>query len=384
MTKLEKLTEIFNNINEKSIWNKNVTAYGYQFNYNTLIRPALSKYWFEECKTEEFICPLNSESENHNRPGTIKESIEYVTVHDTASSKDTADEYAHARYVSNGGGGTSWHYSVGSVSSVHQIPDNEVAYHAGDSLDVRFVLTNTGVKGTNPTPNVTIYEGYYYLDGQKTIIQTPIVSYELNKNGDLVYASDGITQTKKAPSNAKVGEIACTLSTNDINDAGIRVDLKEDGYYYMGPTYYNATYKLIANRGGNLNSIGIESMVNEGSNLMRTWHRLAKLVAHLLVDNNLPTSRVKPHHFFSGKPCPMTLRDNGLWDYFMECVEAEYLILKEYSDVKIEFICENDEVNNDGIFDQDKTVCLDEISYQVKLTHANDVKILDFKVKVEK
>lgn len=384
MTKLEKLAELFYNINEDRIWKKEITVYGYQFNYQTYIRPALSKYWFEECKIEEWICPLNCESENHNRPGTIKESIEYITIHDTASSKDTADEYAHARYVSNGGGGTSWHYSVGSLASVHQIPDQEVAYHAGDSLDVRFCLTNTGVKGINPKPDVTIQNGDYYLDGQKTVIQAPVVRYAYNNNGDLVYASDGVLQGKKAPFDAKVGEIACVVTTNEINDAGIRVDLKEDGYYYMGPTYYNANYKRIANCGGNLNSIGIESMVNEGSNLMRTWHRLAKLVAHLLIKNNLYPLCVKPHHFFSGKPCPMTLRENGLWDYFMECVKAEYLILKEYSDVKIELLCESKEVNFDGIFEQNRTIDVEEIDYQIRLTYINDVKLLNFKVKVEK
>lgn len=384
MTKLEKLAEIFDLMNEKVIWSKKITVYGYQFNYCTTIQSPLSKYWFGECKIEELICPLNCESSNHNRPGLIKESTEYITIHDTASSKDSADEYAHAKYVANGGGGTSWHYSVGAVSSLHQVPDNEVAYHAGDSLDVRFCLTNTRVKGANPKPEVTIQNGYYYLDNQKTIIRAPIVTYELNHKKELVYASDGITQGKLAPSDSKKGDIACIVSTKDINDAGIRIDLGNDGYYYMGPTYYNANYKRIANRGGNLNSIGIESMVNQGSNLMRTWHRLAKLVAHLLIDNNLPTSHVKPHHFFSGKPCPMTLRENNLWDYFMKCVEVEYLILKEYSDVKIELICENVEVNPDGIFEQDKKISSDVIEYQIKLTHFKDIKVLNYRVKVVK
>ena len=106
----------------------------------------LSKYWFKEHTIEEMIAPLNSESENDNRPGTIKESTQYVVVHDTASSAPTANEYAHAKYVSNGGGGTSWHYSVGDNASIHQIPDNEVAYHAGDTTQYDYTLYNTGVK----------------------------------------------------------------------------------------------------------------------------------------------------------------------------------------------------------------------------------------------
>ncbi len=368
MNRIEKLEKLITLANEKEIWNKNITVYGYQFNYQTLVRPSLSKYWFSENKVEEWICPKDNESGNHNRPGTKKESIEYVTVHDTASSKDTADEYAHAKYVANGGGGTSWHYSVGSNASCHQIPDDEVAYHAGDSLDVRFVLTKTAVLGTNPFPKVEIVDGYYYLDGKNTTLLAPVVTFEYNKENELVYASDKVKQKKLAPSNAKAGNANIHLTTNHINDAGIRIDLKEDGYYYMGPTYYNATYQKIANRGGNLNSIGIESMVNQGSNLMRTWHRLAKLVANLLVENHLDTTRVKPHHFFSGKPCPMTLRENGLWDYFMECVKVEYQILKEFPDAIIECICQNDVVASDGCFNQDVTLKEGKIAYQVRIT----------------
>ena len=69
-------------------------------------------------------------------------------------------------------------------------------------------------------------------------------------------------------------------------------------------------------------------MVNEGSNLLVTWHKCAKLVANLLVNNNLDLTCVKPHHFFSGKPCPMTMRYNKMWEYFMQMVEIEFEILK--------------------------------------------------------
>ena len=126
------------------------------------------------------IAPLNSESENDNRPGTIKESTQYVVVHDTASSAPTANEYAHARYVTNGGGGTSWHYSVGDNASIHQIPDNEVAYHAGDGLAVRFELLKTGVYGTNKNPSIELKHGYYYIDNQKSNIPTPVVTFVNN------------------------------------------------------------------------------------------------------------------------------------------------------------------------------------------------------------
>ena len=384
MNKLDELVKLMVDSCEEIIWKKKITVYGYQFDYQTIIRPSLSKYWFGEQKIEQWICPKDSESNHCNCPGTKKESMEYITIHDTASSKDSADEYAHARYVINGGGGTSWHYSVGSFSSCHQIPDDEVAYHAGDSLDVRFILTNTGIKGTNLNPLVEIKEGYYYINDQKSSIQAPAVSYEWNKNGDLVYASDGVKQQKKVPQSMKEGVASFQLKTQDINDAGIRIDLKEDGFYYIGPTYYNATYGKIANRGGNLNSIGIETMVNQGSNLMRTWHRCAKLVANLLVSHHLDVTRVKPHHFFSGKNCPQTLRENGLWKYFMDCVNVEYLILKKFSDIKIELVCQNEYIAKDGVFNQDIDINEENIEYQIKLTYKDEIRVIDCSSRIER
>ena len=132
-----------------------------------------------------------------------------------------------------------------------------------------------------------------------------------------------------------------------------------------------------------MNSIGIETMVNEGSDLIRTWHRCAKLVAHLLIDNQLGIDRVKPHHFFSGKPCPMTLRSNHLWDYFMEFVDVEYQILKEFSDVKISLINYDESIDEEGLIKIDK-IKSSIINYQIKLEDPNDVMVIDYTVKIKK
>ena len=371
MKRLEELKNYLLENLEKSVEVKNIELYGYQYKYNKDIIKSVSKYWFKEHTTEEMIAPLNSESENDNRPGTIKESTQYVVVHDTASSAPTADEYAHARYVTNGGGGTSWHYSVGDIASIHQIPDNEVAYHAGDSLSVRFELFKTGVFGTNKNPSIEIKDGYYYIDNVKSNILAPIVTFE-NNGEKLVYASDGILQGTKAPEGVKEKD-TFEISTKDINDAGLRIDLI-DGEYHMAPTYFNATYKKIANRGGNRNSIGIETMINEGSNPIRTWHRCAKLVAHLLVDNNLDVTRVKPHHFFSGKDCPMTMRRNNLYSYFMDCVSVEYEILTKYSDIEITLKPLSKGLNEEGLIE------LENVENEVKylITLKKDDKYLEF------
>lgn len=378
MNQLEALKQILDEAQERTIVEKKITAYGYQFNYETTIFSGISKYWFGKHEVEEWICPLDEEGTNRNRPGTKKASTEYIVIHDTASASPTADEYAHARYVSSGGGGTSWHYSVGDKMVCHQVPDDEVAYHAGDSLLVPFCLIPTGVKGTNPFPVVTIYDNYYYIDGKKSQIKTPKVSYEY-EGESLVFASDGIKQVKKAPGGSSVGDALIQYRTEDMNDAGIGMILGSNGFYYMGPTYYNATYQKIANRGGNLHSIGIETMVNQGSNLMRTWHRCAKLVAHLLVENQLTVDKVKPHHFFSGKPCPQTLRSNQLWDEFISYVKVEYQILKDFGNVSIELILDHPKVDTDGLI-QEQLEPGEVITYQVRLTNQHETRLLTYTI----
>ena len=67
------------------------------------------------------------------RPGTIKKSINYIVIHDTANNTSTATAYNHMIYLSNNPG-VSWHYTVDEKSIYQHIPDNEVAYHAGDGL----------------------------------------------------------------------------------------------------------------------------------------------------------------------------------------------------------------------------------------------------------
>jgi len=379
MNKLKKLKRLLDQASEKQLSLTKIKVYGYQYNYEVPFIKSISKFWFGKHEIEDYITPLNQESNHNNRPGILKKSIEYIVIHDTASVAKTADEYAHAKYVANGGGGTSWHYSVGSKMVYHQIPDNEIAYHAGDSLLVPFELFDTEIEGTNSCPKVSILNDFYMIDGQKSNIRIPVVTFEKD-NDKLVYASDLIKQSKTAPSDAYEGQ-RYQITNIKINDAGIRVDLI-NGKYYMGPTYYNATYGLIANRGGNLNSIGIETMVNEGSNLIRTWHRCAKLVAHLLIDYQLGVDRVKPHHFFSGKPCPMTLRSNHLWNYFMELVDIEYQILKEFNDVKISLINCDESIDEEGLIKIDK-IKTSIINYQIKLEDQNDVMIIDYQLKIK-
>ena len=205
----------------------------------------VSKFLFEELEVVENLAPKGQ----INRPGYIYGKY-YICVH------DTADHYFGAKMwsdiVKNANLGkrvypSSFQYVVGNDGYYHNIPDNEIAYHAGDGHydDSIFGLIPSGIY-TNEIikekPKIEIdEEGYYLINGEKSEI--------------------------KAPTNDK-GKI---MITEDINDLGIYSELKtvegeENKYeYYLGRTWYSPTYNKIANYGGNLNSIGIESCVNHDS-----------------------------------------------------------------------------------------------------------------------
>lgn len=67
------------------------------------------------------------------RPGEVRE-IRYIVIHETDNRRDSADAEAHNTYLTeNGTDITAWHYTVDDHSVYHNIPDNEIAWNAGDS-----------------------------------------------------------------------------------------------------------------------------------------------------------------------------------------------------------------------------------------------------------
>lgn len=305
----DEFLEYLISMNEGVVIYKNTLVTGYQFVYYKELYGSVSKYWFGQNVVTEKIAPLTNDS----RPGTKMASVEYITIHDTASSASGADAAMHAQYVYNGGGGTSWHYSAGDTGIYHQIPNDEVAYHAGDGSNA-YELTDTGIRATVADPVITIsVDGFWTFNGSKSTLEAP--------------TNDGVI-----------------LPTSKITPAGIHTAIGANGHYYIGTTWWSKSYGYIGNGGGNRNSIGIESMVNQGSDLYLTWQKTAKLIAQLLIENNLDTSRVKPHNFFSGKNCPQTMRDNNLLQNFYNLVEAEYYVAKNFADYTVSFVSNNPEL----------------------------------------
>lgn len=364
MTNQEKLLKIKNLLikgHQDKIYSKTFKVFGYQYNYYTKVFGSVNLFWFGPHEVIDYIIPLNSESNNENRPGTKKERILYVCVHDTASSAPSADALAHAKYVTNGGGGTSWHYSCGDTAIYHHVPDDEVAYHAGDGTKILYELIDTGVKASTYQPIIEIIDGYYVINGQKSNILAPDLTIVKTNDNRYAITSGGVVQ--RTIDQGEEGVVELKLSTKDINDQGLKTVIGENGNYHMMPTYYNNSYKYVANRLGNLYSIGIETMVNEGSNLLLTWHKCAKLCAHLIKNNNLTVDDVVPHHYFSGKPCPQTMRYNKMWTIFKQMVEIEYEILNLLcDDVEIVFECDVKNVEH-GIINFELNQ--DEIKYNV-------------------
>ena len=313
-----------------------ITATGYQFTYQHLLLGGVSKYLFEDLEIIDYIIPAGTS----NRPGTIMKPY-YVTVHDTASSAASAGALTHAKYWTNGGGGTSIHFTTGNDGVYRVLPYNEVAYHAGDGTGTPLTFTDTGIKATSDEPaKVTLSsDGYFEMNGEKTTIKAP----------------------------TKDGGVLCKNS--DLPYTGINnyVDEKT-GTYWIGNTWWSSTYKVLSNRGGNLNSVGIETCVDKGSSLWYTWAITAKLIgADILPQTGLLPRDVKQHNTFSGKNCPQTMREANRWESFMECVEAEYLMFTYFKKAKIELICDSEYIGANGIIKSLPAVET-EVTYQIKFS----------------
>ncbi len=299
---MEKAIKFINeNINARP-FTKEITVYGWQNNYKHQLNQSVCNYLFEDLDIIDNLTPLT----NENRPGNKKQKF-YVCVHDTGDTNKEHNAKFWSDTVKNevwelGKYACSYQYVVGNDGIFQQIPDDEVAWHAGDTTKFDYHLYETNLTGTNEHPMISISEdGFYEIDKVKSNILAPRAYKEVN--GNILFDRNS--------------------KTSDLNDQSILCKLI-DGKYYLGETYFNQTYEKIANRGGNNNSIGIESCVCEDDDIYLNWQRTAKLVANLLINNHLTFDDVKQHHYYSGKNCPQTIRENKMWDYFMTLVKCEY------------------------------------------------------------
>ena len=258
------------------------------------------------------------------RPLDTKTSTEFVTCHDTGDYQFNAEQWADE--VTTSSRQASWHFTVDDTQIIQHIPLNEVAYHAGDGGRV-YQLRDTGVKYTVENPEIVVDE----------------------KTGQFII--NGVGSRCFAP-NDENGKIA-----TNITPAGLFTTMGKNGNYYINNYYYNSTYKMISNGGGNYNSIGIESCVYNGVEYSKVQKRFANLVAHLLHIYDLGQDRIMQHRNFSGKYCPQSMirtseygqKSQFSLEYFYEMVEIELFIINNLRDLKVVYQSNNPEIlSNEG------------------------------------
>ncbi len=368
--------------------------------YNADIYGSVSKILFNKPLYIDEKYLSNGIATGNYYENSVKDTgLEFITVHYTAGFPASSDTDNNASYFTTASAGVSIHYVTGNngtysdgtqSSSVYKCMSHDHgAWHAGDSNARNYSNSNkTNSSGQlifSWMPTGVSYDGtdlmdiewsasddfFFEINGKKTSIKLPETYNFKNRNTDHIYNSDGTISAQSGYSNW-----GATFSNRTpesfFNDQGFPVKVI-NGEYYMGPTWwsYGQVYEgRICGSGGNLNSIGIESCVNEGSDLWLTWQTTAQLVAKLCYDNGLGFERIKGHHFFDGKDCPQPLlaNDMEIWDEFIELVKYEYELLTKFNNYTISFVSNNTEfVSNTGrvikIPAKDTTV-----SYTVTLT----------------
>ena len=243
--------------------------------------------------------------------------IEFITVHYTGNMSSGADAEANAKYFV-GDNSVSIHYATGNDGIYQAMTHDKGAWHAG-SGQTTVAWNKTGVMYTEGDPTWPVWgvseNSKFTINGKETTITVP---YK-DQRGNEGYVTD----------------------SKWLNAQGFGFKVV-DGEYLMNSVRwdYSQVYEgRICNNGGNINSIGIESCVDKGSDLWYTWQITAQLVANLMLETGLDITRVVGHHFYSAKDCPQPLLENNLelWWEFVALVEAEYELLTTYKDYEYSF-----------------------------------------------
>lgn len=331
---VNELIQYFIDINTGVIFTTEIYYIGSDNGSNDYLNSVVgtvSDYHFGKFAVQKNMLP----KDRPNYPGEVID-IEFVTIHDTANANFDSGALANSNWCNHTlNTGSSWHYTVGNDGVYQQLPDNMKGWHAGDGAR-KFELIDTGIKSDGDNPIITInHRGFFEVNGKESLIEAP-----------------------------KIAQIA---------ELGIYTTIGDNGNYWMNKTYYNTGYEVIANHGGNSNSIGIETAVDNGSDIYFTWHRAAKLSAELLLKHDLELDRLLYHNNFSGKPCPRSMMTADLVSEFETLVYAEYKIQKEFSDYEIEFTSHNPEILDDTGKIIKAPLETTNVSYTVKVTKGTEI-----------
>mgnify|MGYP003295807262 CR=1 FL=1 len=159
-------------------------------------------------------------------------------------------------------------------------------------------------------------------------------------------------------------------TSDNIPYNGIGIEINENRNFSIGKTWWSESYQMIGNRGGNLNSIGIETCVNVGSNYINTMRNTAYIVGQLIEKFDLTVNSVKQHNYFSGKDCPMTIRHANLWEEFIDIVKIEKYRNEIFSDAVFKF----ESLDKEYLADDGNIIKYEEgkeVSYKVEISFKN-------------
>lgn len=308
----DEIASIIESFHNENIYiNKNFGIGSNKPVYYTDIYGSVSKVLYEDLKINKDYLEKGNKSTGH---GGKLDSVDFITIHYTGNMKKGTNALNHAKYFVNSKS-TSIHYIVGNDGIYQTLSENYIAYHAGASS--KMTWHKSGVLNDYKKPTFGISKnGYFTINNVETKVKVP---YE---------------KTYGYVTNSRY-----------LNKIGLAYKIIDNEYYIGGSRWIYTQIKegRICSVGGNNNSIGIETCVDEGSDLWYTWHLTSKLVASLLIKYNLDISRVVPHHFFSGKDCHQPFLENNLelWDEFIKMVEAEYIYQTKLKNIKIELISNN-------------------------------------------
>lgn len=91
-------------------------------------------------------------------------------------------------------------------------------------------------------------------------------------------------------------------------------------YYHTTSCWAAGTYN------GNTKSINIEMAINSDGDYLKTLMNTIELVQKIQKEENIPTSKVVQHFYWSGKNCPTLLREgtHGMtWDAFKKQIDRQ-------------------------------------------------------------
>lgn len=151
--KWEAVETFLNSINYKEIKTQYYQTYGNR-TLDVINYGYLPFYNHSNAAIDVRILPYTY---GNQRTGIVRNSTQYIVVHDTGNNNNGANAEMHWRYINNlnndpNSSSVSWHFTIDEGSIIQNLPLDEVAWHAGDgSREYGTTYFNTSYQKTSIT-----------------------------------------------------------------------------------------------------------------------------------------------------------------------------------------------------------------------------------------